>query len=74
MTFEKDVDLLTRYNTWKGEKKVKTNDYSPEAFVVDEAKESAYKRVEEAIKYLRDEANWDQQHRGVVKLLKILED
>ena len=74
MGFEEQSNLLTRYNEWKGQKKVAANDYSPEAFLVYEAQNEAYQRVEKAIAYVANLDSNDISLEVRDLLLNILED
>lgn len=46
MTYETDIEFLEEFERWKGEKKVTATDFSPGAFLVDRAKDGAWKRIQ----------------------------
>lgn len=46
MTYETDIEFLEEFERWKGEKKVTASDLSPSAFLVDRAKDGAWKKVQ----------------------------
>lgn len=46
MSAQEDINLLEDYNRWVGEKKMSVKDFSPEAYVIDKAKEQAFEELE----------------------------
>lgn len=54
MSLERDAQLINDYKQWA----VTRNDTTPEAFMRDRAKDTAFERLEEAIKYV-DNISWE---------------
>lgn len=45
MSMEEDIKLLDEYNSWVAERKRSANDLTPEAFMVDRAKQDALSKL-----------------------------
>lgn len=45
MSFDDNLSLLERYERWKAEKKLESGDFTPSAFMIDDAKQQAYDKL-----------------------------
>lgn len=72
MSMAEEAQRLAKYNTWVATKKATAMDVSPEAYVLDKAKEEAFERVVKAVDYLEsinDPDDWDTTEEALYNIL-----
>lgn len=72
MSYDSEIEFLKEYNDWVREQKAKGVDISPDAFMLDRAKEQALEKlikIDEYIEAHRENGTFDQRCLDIREIL-----